>query len=98
MRTIYMAGDPVPRSWFSKLDNVESVTFLHPCIVEETETTRTIRKAHPMLDGAMFFFKHFKDSDGVMTVEFDRETTIVWLDDFFKGSSEILIDSGGSDG
>jgi hypothetical protein len=74
---VFEAGSPVPREWFKHLDNVESVTFLHPCIVETTEDRRTIRKAHPVMDIPMLYFSHFKDSDGVMNVDWDRETWIM---------------------
>jgi hypothetical protein len=78
-KTLFQSGDPVPRSWFKTLDNVESVTFAHPCLVEETETMRTIMKAGPFLQGhPILLFKHFEGSDGVMNVGFDRETIIVW--------------------
>jgi hypothetical protein len=76
-RELFYAGDDVPRSWFSKLDNVEQVKFDHPCVVETEVERRTIRKAAPALDGPMLYFKHYPDSDGKMTVEFDRETLIV---------------------
>jgi hypothetical protein len=80
-KTLYMAGDLVPRYWFKVLDNVESVTFTHPCIVEETETKRTIRKVQPVIAGPIIFFTHFKDSDGVMKAHFDRKTLVNSIDE-----------------
>jgi hypothetical protein len=74
---IFHAGDDVPRSWFSKLGNVEQVKFEHPCIVETEAWRRTIRKVTPALSGPMLYFKHYPDSDGYMTVEFDRPTELV---------------------
>jgi hypothetical protein len=76
-REIFHAGDDVPRSWFSKLENVEQAKFDHPCVVETDVDRRTIRKAAPALDGPMLSFKHYPGSDGIMTVEFDRETLIL---------------------
>lgn len=77
---LFNAGDPVPRDWFKRLDNVEEITFVHPCIVETTPERRTIRKAEPvLLDAPMIHVKHFADSDGIMNVAFDRET-IVYMD------------------
>jgi hypothetical protein len=78
--TLYMPGDPVPRDWFTRLDNVEEMYFVHPCIVETTPTLRTIRKAYPILDTPMIYFKHVEGSNGEMNAQFDRET-IVMLND-----------------
>jgi hypothetical protein len=73
---VFKSGDPVPRSWFTKLTNVETMYFMHPCIVETTDSKRTIRKVRPALEGPMIHFNHVKDSDGTMDVQFDRETEI----------------------
>jgi hypothetical protein len=74
---LFKAGDAVPREWFSRLENVASMTFEHPCIVETTPECRTIRKAAPILDIPMLVFTRTKDSDGErFIVEFDRETRI----------------------
>ena len=80
MKELFEAGTEVPRDWFKRLDNVEVITFVHPCIVETTPERRIIRKAEPVIEGApMIHVKHFADSDGVMNVAFDRET-IVYMD------------------
>jgi hypothetical protein len=73
---VFEAGTPVPREWFKRLDNVETVTFMHPCIVETTDERRTIRKVHPALDIPMLYFSHFEGSDGIMNVAWDRETVV----------------------
>jgi hypothetical protein len=76
MTELFKAGDPVPREWFSRLDNVKEMTFLHPCIVETTDERRTIWKAHPQLDGPLIYFSHIDDQHCDMKVAFDRETII----------------------
>ena len=76
MTRLFNANDAVPREWFTQLDNVEEMHFMCPCLVETTETMRTIRKAEPALDGPMIYFKHVPSSNGHMTVQWDRETLI----------------------
>lgn len=79
MRELFEAGAAVPREWFKRLDNVKTMRFEHPCIVETTPERRTIRKAQPALDGPMIYLDYVDGSDGVMNVAFDRET-IVYLE------------------
>jgi hypothetical protein len=75
---LFQAGDRVPRSWFSKLEKVADVIFVHPCLVETTESGRAIRKAEPVIaGGSMILFTPDPDSDGRMIAEFDRETTLI---------------------
>lgn len=76
---LFVAGADVPRAWFKRLDNVKTIRFEHPCIVETTPERRTIRKVQPPIAGPMIYFDFFEGSDGNMNAVFDRET-IVYLD------------------
>lgn len=70
---IYKVGDVVPQEWFSKLENVKSITFHCDCKVEMEGGIRVVSRAG---DGP--YMVYFEGIDGAhMTVE--ANPTIHWI-------------------
>jgi hypothetical protein len=73
---LFYAGDDIPRTWFADVEGLKEARFTHPCIVQTTDSRRTIRAATPQLGAPLMVF-HPTEQGGHIQIEFDRETLVL---------------------